>query len=136
MKTNIKNIKPKTFESISIEGPCITNNGILYMKVIFKAPNCPNSTKCFFKDTHTKAYTEAFHCQTTDKVMKIKAINVQIPTEREFYILDAEGNKQKKTDGTYRKAKSVRVLLLEDENISAIMQNITHRLSISGALIS
>jgi len=113
-----------SFDS-TIEGPLEAKNNKMFFKAKFKVVTEDDDgyvgqsklyTKCFFEDTHSFLYMEAQRCLDNDIPMKIKAGRIIIPTDKQFYILDENGEKMKKKNGDYRKGSSITLFLIADEN--------------------
>ena len=103
-------------------------------------------TKTFFEDSHSVVFAECQRCQEAEangiyRPLKIKLARVTIPTlnpdgtQREFYILDANGKKQKRKDGQYRKASSITLVLLPDENPITAFKAQVDRLTLNNAWV-
>ena len=76
--------------------------------------------KVFFEDTHSLLFLAAQEAKDNNVPLKIKAGRIQWPTDKPFYILDADGERMKKKDGSYRIGKSITMFLIADENPQTI----------------
>jgi hypothetical protein len=113
-------------EDATIEGPFTTKDGEKqYIKAKFLEHmededgfigQSRSYTKVFFEDSHSVVFNKALKCLEDNTPLRIKAARITMPTDREFYILDSEGKKMLKKDKSFRKAKSITLFLLKDEN--------------------
>lgn len=127
-----------------ITGPLDAKNDKQYYKVSFKIVEKDDDgyigqsrlyTKCFFEDSHSLLFLEAQRCQEKEIPMKIKAARIILPTNREFYILDEDGKKMPKKNGGFRKASSITLFLMEDENPETAFNQRVEAISAQGAWI-
>lgn len=121
------NTLARKFDSVetTVTGPETASNGKLYYKAQFQENTASNGgylaqsrayTKTFFEDSHSLVFKACEKAVENGTPLKIMAARIFIPTEKEFYIVDREGNKLKKNNGDYRKATGVTMFLLPDEN--------------------
>jgi hypothetical protein len=128
---NNKNIDLSTlarkFDSVdtTVTGPESASNGKQYYKAQFQENTASNGgylaqsrayTKLFFEDSHSLVFRACEKAVENGTPLKIMAARVFIPTDKDFYIVDREGNKMKKNNGDYRKATGITMFLLPDEN--------------------
>lgn len=117
----------KRFLSIeaTVEGPLTAKNDKLYYKAQFMENTADDGgylsqsrayTKNFFEDSHSLIFKACEKAVETGDPVKIRAARIFIPTERDFYIVDTEGNKLKRKDGSFRKASGITLFLVADEN--------------------
>jgi hypothetical protein len=108
----------------TISGPHEASNGKMYMKAKFKIDTRDDDgfigqsklyTKVFFEDSHSLLYITAQEALDNNTTLKILAGRLTIPCKA-HYILDAEGNRQKKANGDFRISKSIVLFLIGDEN--------------------
>jgi len=124
---NLRAISKKFFSvDTTLTGPHEASNGKMYMKAMFEMDTKDDDgfisqskayTKCFFEDSHSLIYTKAQKLVEDNLPLKILAAKVVIPTDRKFYILDTEKNKQKNGDGNYRMGSSITLFVMADENV-------------------
>jgi hypothetical protein len=118
----------KKFMSIdtTIEGPLTSSNDKQYMKAKFEVNTADDDgysgqskayVKVFFEDTHSLLYMKAQKALENNLPLKILAARIIMPTSRDFYILDPVTKERMiKKDKTYRKASSITLFLIADEN--------------------
>lgn len=116
------NLQKLTSVEAEVKGPFEASNGKNYYVVSFEAvPDDGFSgqsrlyKKVFFEDSHSLQFKRAAAAAESGKPLKIKAARLTFPVEP-HYILDTDGERQTKQDGTPRIANSIVLFLLEDEN--------------------
>jgi len=134
--------KYESFDA-TIEGPLSASNDKQYYKAKFKASTKDDDgfigqsklyTKVFFEDSHSLLFAAAADALENNTPLKIRAGRVQIPC-KPFYILDADGEKQKKANGEFRKGKVITLFLIADENWRALYDAQCDQLTKNGAWV-
>lgn len=109
----------------TLSGPLTASNDKAYYKAQFQVNTVDDDgyigqskayTKLFFEDSHSLLFKKCEEAIANDTPLKILAGRIIVPTDREFYILDENGDRMKKLDGTFRKASSITLFLIADEN--------------------
>lgn len=109
----------------TIEGPLTSSNDKQYFKAKFKVMTQDDDgyigqsklyTKVFFEDSHSLLFIAAQEALENNTPLKILAGRITIPTKRPFYILDENGERMKKKDGSFRMGKTITLFLIADEN--------------------
>jgi hypothetical protein len=117
----------RKFDSIeaTIIGPTEAKNGKMFYKASFMENTADDGgylsqakayIKCFFEDSHSLIFRACEKAVENGTALKIKGARVIMPTAQEFYILDAEGKRIPKKNGGFRKASSITLFLMADEN--------------------